>query len=191
MNWQIPEDRNLSIAEIDANLLKVNELITNTIESNVPIYKMQNSTFEYLNRKIKKLQKMKASLVSILNDLHFQDPFARRQVTQTAKTILRTLRDLIHTEFKKSSDKYWSNQIKQIDYRDSVSFFPKINRILRPRQQLCTEDMHIEQDKQDLLSRSSCALDNIPLVNNKFIFSSPVDKLNIIGSFYDSINSPR
>ena len=94
-------------------------------------------------------------------------------------------------EFSKAIDSFWSAQIKQIDHRKTESFFPKLNRLLRPKQRLKISDIHVEQDNTSFLQRSKCNIASAPISNNKFIFSTPTDKLNTIGAFYESINSPR
>ena len=42
-----------------------------------------------------------------------------------------------------------------------------------------------------LVRRSKCILSNANKNGNNYIFTSPSDKLNIIGAHYKTINSPR
>ena len=81
--------------------------------------------------------------------------------------------------------------MQKIDFRNSNKFFPKINAIFRPKQPVHIKELHIQQDETSILDRSSCNLTNAIIIDNKYTFSTPVDKLNIMGAYYESINSPR
>ena len=137
------------------------------------------------------LQKTKSSLITLLNRLIRTDPSCSRWITKFTKSTLKIVKKTLIHEFSKAIDSFWSAQIKQIDHRKTESFFPKLNRLLRPKQPPKISDIHIDQDNTSLLQRSKCNIVSAPISNNKFIFSTPTDKLNTIGAFYESINSPR
>lgn len=50
-----PNDRTLSIPEIDTYIQDITASILNSIEATVPIYKKQDSVLKYINARIKKL----------------------------------------------------------------------------------------------------------------------------------------
>ena len=138
---------------------------------------------------IKKLQKTKSSLITLLNRLIRTDLFTLDN--HFTKSTLKIVKKTLLHEFSKAIGSFWSAQIKQIDHRKTESFFPKLKRLLRPKQPLKISDIHIDQDNTSLLQRSKWNIASAPISNNKFILSTPTGKLNTIGAFYESINSPR
>ncbi|KAH0544260.1 hypothetical protein KQX54_002125 [Cotesia glomerata] len=83
-----PEDRNLSIAEIDDLIDKISGAITNSIESTVPQFKKQDSVLKYVNSRIKKLQKNKSHLITKLHKLYkTRPPDYQQQIFNTKHTI--------------------------------------------------------------------------------------------------------
>ena len=72
---------------------------------------------------------------------------------------------------------------KKIDFRNSDKFFPKINAIFRSKQPVHIKELHIQRDEISILDRSSCDLANAVIIDNKYAFSTPVDKLNIMGAY--------
>lgn len=52
-------------------------------------------------------------------------------------------------------------------------------------------ELHLDHTNTLITLRSKCNTADTPIVNNNFIFSDTHDKLNIIGAFYESVNSPR
>ena len=121
--WVIPDDRNLSIAEIDEGLLHISDAISSSISKSVPIFKTRSNTMRYINRKIRKLQRDKKTVVSLLHRLHISDPQAHWTITKNAKIAHKALVTALKSEFKSAIDKYWSNVIKSIDFRNSETFF--------------------------------------------------------------------
>ncbi|XP_015435706.1 PREDICTED: RNA-directed DNA polymerase from mobile element jockey-like [Dufourea novaeangliae] len=177
--------------QIDSNLEHINNVIHNTIISTVPKIKPGNSIHRYLNHNIRKLLKIKSYPVSLLHDLHITDPHSSRTISVIAKEALKDTSRAIQLEFKISTDKYWNNKIKKIDYSNREAFFSKINAIFRAKQISHIENLHVKLNDSGTLLRSKCDLNNVHKTANSYIFTAPQDKLNIIGSFYEAINSPR
>lgn len=69
-NIQIPNDRNLTNAEINEHLLQFQNTVTKSIEDSVPRYKPQDNMLYYVNRNISSLHKSKSFLISSLNKLY-------------------------------------------------------------------------------------------------------------------------
>ncbi|XP_015437834.1 PREDICTED: uncharacterized protein LOC107192981 [Dufourea novaeangliae] len=190
-NSNIPNDRNLSITEIDDNLNNINSVIYEAIVNNIPKFKQDKSVQRYLNHNIRKLLKIKSYLVSVLHDLHISDPLSNRPISLIAKSALIDTRKALQLELKISTDKYWSNKIKQIDYSKQDAFFPKINAICRAKQFSNIENLKIKVNDFNILNRSKCDMNKAHKIGNDYVFTAPQDKLNIIGAFYETINSPR
>ena len=110
----------------------------------IPTLKPKNSIHKYFNNNIKKLQKTKSSLITLLNRLIRTDPSYSRWITKFTKSTLKIVKETLIHEFSKAIDSFWSAQIEQIDHRKIESFFPKLNRLLRPKQPLKINDIYID-----------------------------------------------
>ena len=179
----VPTDRNLSMNEIDENLQVISNGISLAISEVVPKIKPNTNTLKYLNRKIKKLQKDKSTIVSLLHKLHITDPHARLRVTKIAKIVHKELVLALQSEFKSAIDDYWSSIIKKSTFAIQTNFLPKINAIFRSKQPVHIKELHIQRDEISILDRSSWYLANAVIIDNKYAFSTPVDKLNIMGAY--------
>lgn len=189
-NIKVPNNRNCTTHEIDEYLLNINKVILNTIEASVPKFKPTDSTQRFITPSIKRLQQQKAQAITLLNRTKKYNPNNKYLINQL-KSNIKLLKENLHDEFTKAENKYWAKQIQQIDHRKSDTFFPKINKILRPRQNTQIQDMHIPATEIDILTRSNCNLNNATQTNNTYIISDNQDKLNIIGAVYEKINKPR
>ena len=85
----IPFDSNLSIAEIEDHLQYITSIIVNTVAVTIPACKYTDSVNKYINHKIRKIQKNKRYVVSLLHKLHIIDPSAHLEITRMAKSALR------------------------------------------------------------------------------------------------------
>ncbi|XP_076648087.1 uncharacterized protein LOC143356358 [Halictus rubicundus] len=187
----IPTDRNLSTTDIDNNLLTISEAIRNAIGTHTSQFKTRNNTTIYINRKITKLQKHKKTLTTVLHKLHLTDPNSQLTITKIAKNTHKHLTKKLHTEFTKAINKYWTNVIKRIDHRNTDTFFPKINSIFRRKPPSTIDDIHIKQNDNLILSRSKCNTATLQKAKDMYILTTPTDKLNAIGAYYQTINSHR
>ncbi|XP_076238648.1 uncharacterized protein LOC143181875 [Calliopsis andreniformis] len=190
-NLEIPDNRNLSKYEIEDYLIKINSIILNAMNNVIPKFKTENNTSKYVNNKIKKLQKAKRELVSILHKIHLMNPSSCIPLRNRAKKVLKKTNKALQNEFKLSIEKHWTNMLKKINHRDANNFFPRINRIFRNKHFDEINDLHIQKNDINLIDRSKCKISDAHETSNTFIFSNPKDKLNIIGAFYEQINSPR
>lgn len=187
---KIKNNINLTTEEIDKNISEINKAIINTIQSTVPTYKTNDSVHKYISKRIIKLQKHKSQTITQLNKTLLKKPWKTQEVS-VLKRKIQELKILLRKEFNKTTDAYWANQIKQINHKDAESFFPKINRMLRTKKELTIHDMHITQNNNELINRCNINVNKAPILNNKLIITNPIEKLNVIGAFYESINSPR
>lgn len=111
--------------------------------------------------------------------------------TQNLRNTINSIKALIKADFKKSIDAYWQNLAKQIDHTKPDKFFPVINRIFRERNTQKIDQLKIPLEEVNLLHRAYPLINNTLPENNFYTISNPSDKLNVIGAFYESINSPR
>ncbi|KAH0546482.1 hypothetical protein KQX54_010078 [Cotesia glomerata] len=85
---------------------------------------------------------------------------------------------------------YWKGQLKQINHKDPTSFFPKINRFLRKKNLISIADQRIKIN--DAVCQSG-AIDVIKAIKieDELLITEPINKLKVIGEFYQTINEPR
>lgn len=189
----VPENRNLSIDEIDREIQLITKVITETIEEVVPKFTIHrtNSIDKYINKKILQLQSKRRKVVNILHKLHRLFPTAQSPLIRLAKKTLKNISYCLRCEFKQSAEDHWGKLLRTIDHRKVDSFFPKINLLLRPKQPSNIDTIYVDIDDTSLLMRSNCDLRNAPIDNNRYRFVDPKDKLNIIGAHYEKVNSPE
>ena len=183
----IPDNKNLSQLEINSAIDQITKSIQNSIETIVPKYKACNNTLLYVNSKIKKLSKQKSKLITALNKYRQENFFPGVRYIQF---LLETVNINLKSEFKKAYSAYWDTQHKTINYRESHEFFPKVNRWFRQKNSLDIEPLHISEKDINIINRV-CNTENLKKIDDKLIINDPLDKLNVIGSFYERINSPR
>lgn len=186
---EAPSDtRNLSINEIEQHIAYFTNTLKKTIIQITPKVQKQDSVHKYLNAKIKKLQKNKTDLINSLHKLKITGATSK-QIKYT-KEVIKLVKDELNKEFSKAVTEYWTNQLKQIDFRKTDAFFPKINKHLRPKKSIEIATLEIERTSK-LLVNNPINLSTTTMTNNNFIISDPIDKLNVIGEHYQLINSPR
>ncbi|XP_074112249.1 uncharacterized protein LOC141535960 [Cotesia typhae] len=181
----LPYDRNLTIKEIDDNILKLEEQILEAIESTVPRIKKdtKRGCQKYVNSKIKKLHKHKSILVVEL--------FKCNNNTEHIKTLIKNINKKLSSEFKKSETAYWEALAKNINYKDSSKFFPNINRHFRYKEPPRIDTLKVCK-KDNILINSEILNNTSPAGNTDTIFiTEPTVKLNVVGKYFELINSPR
>ncbi|KAL7289421.1 hypothetical protein TKK_0016554 [Trichogramma kaykai] len=130
-NFPFPADKNLSNAEIDSGLHVLQAHITEALEKCTPRFKPFNILNTIVNAEIKKLYNAKHKLQTKIHRL-----INRRDRNLTAqinhhKAQVKIIKKKIEEAFNKASKNNWDNQIKKINYKESASFFPSLNRFFR------------------------------------------------------------
>ena len=182
----VPNNRNLTIEEIDTTLEHINSDIFKSIEAAVPRYKPVNNTLYYVNSKIKKLRKQKSAVLTILNTYKYSH---HNNLKLLAKNLLDSINLKLKQEFRKSYTNYWQAQYKTINHRKTESFFPKINKWFRPKEDIEVKTLIIQPSDSYLLK--NCNVQELAKDNDNYIIDTPHDKLNIMGTFYERINSVK
>ncbi|XP_017892292.1 uncharacterized protein LOC108632312 [Ceratina calcarata] len=187
----VPENRNLSIQEIEIGLVSLSSNIKEVLYRNAPSVEGKNSMLIYVNRKIKRLNKMKSKLLKILHKVRVSDIDISASLISSIKYLLKIIKNLHDTEYKNSMHRYWVNTLKQIDHKCPETFFPKINPIFRSNPPIQIESLKIGANSDMILNRCNLDCNNAIKSDNHVIFTSSEDKLKIIGAYFESINSPR
>lgn len=179
------------ISQIDKYITELEQIINTAIERTVPIIKSNNNIDKYINNKVKKLHNKKKKLVTLLYKYRKTDPFDRTYLNKVAKALLKQTRELIYAELRKASEKCREHQLKKIDHRNTESFFLIINRLFRNKNSLNINELYLDKTKTNIYQSANCDLSNVQENGTQYIFTTPTDKLNILGAYYEHINSPR
>ncbi|XP_057318750.1 uncharacterized protein LOC130663506 [Microplitis mediator] len=180
-------DHNLSIEEIDNHIEQLESIITNSIKATIPlIKKIEDYFLKYNNKSIKRLHAYKSYLIRRQFD---NIPISNQEKSRIKLTIKR-INKLIHKEFKNTVTAYWEAQTKSINYKNPQKFFPKINRMLRPKKDISINTLKIPMDNSTLSNHCSNKFPEL-VNNNEIIATDPDTKLHIIGKYLESINAPR
>lgn len=107
-NNNIITNRNLTTAEIDESINKINESIIKTIHTSVPTYKANDSVHKYISKRITKLQKLKSKIITQLNRKLLKTPWLTKDILEIKKRI-QGLKKLLRQEFNKTTEAYWEN----------------------------------------------------------------------------------
>lgn len=187
----IPNNTNLSNEEVDSHLKTLNEIILKAINASVPICMPNDSVMKYVNYKICKLYKIKSKLITEYNKMKRAGLSEKNTTVLEIKSTLKSIKIIIKEEFSKATTRYWANQTKAINHRKPEAFFPKINKILRNRQSIQIETLTINENDTELLDKSKINKDNLTKHNNEYVINETKDKLNLMGAYYERVNSPR
>ena len=183
--------RNLEIEEIDESIYSLEKLIRKAIEKNTPKIKIRNQTENYINSKIKKLQKTKSFLITQIKNFYRNNLNRNSVEFNILKNLLEgTKRELIN-EFKKSINQYWTQKIADIPENNPSKTFPNINQIFRKKDKLSLPDtIRIPSNRPIILTNANID----PTSANKdqagkFVFTDKIEKLNILASHFSLIHS--
>ena len=186
---KIPINRNLAILEIDSYLLQMDKCIVEAIKTCIPRFNQYDNTLNYVNNKITKMQKNKSKLVSILKQMRRQGYTEESPLLISLRAVLTRINGLLKSEFKNTYLKYWAKEQQAIDFKVAESFFPKITKYFRPKNNLEINSLHVED--HSLQRRCNIDPGKMEGVNGRCEFVDADDKLKVMGAFYEKINSPR
>lgn len=185
-SMKLPNDRNLSLDEINDSIDKIENDIICTITKAIPKVKKRNSAECYQNNEIKKLEKLKSSLITKINNSYRKFNLNCDQQTQDWKDQLKGTRKLIKQAYSKSINSYWQNKIKNIS-TNSSTMFPLVNQLFRPANKVDIANLEIDEAllRQAGLNPSSYQTTQN---QNKYLITNPSDKLNIMGNHFANIH---
>ncbi|KAL7286456.1 hypothetical protein TKK_0019402 [Trichogramma kaykai] len=186
----IPTNRNLTNTEIDRNITTIADFIMNAIKNIVPKYKPSNNFMIYSNTTIKKLHKYKSFLISLRNKFYRNPAHINSLIDlDSLKFLINLTNHTLNNEYKKSQTKYWDCVHSKINYKNSETFFPQINRFFRPKKPLKIETITINRENSYLCPRINLPHDPINHVDKNI--NDPKKVLDFIGAYYETINAPR
>jgi len=186
---KIPNNKNLSIQQIEEYLTEIDNKILNAMEKTIPTIKEKNSVNSYINEKILKLQKKKNKILTKIHHLRRKWPIINNQLMNKQKKELNNIRTELKIEFTTSINIYWKNKITNITKKDSKKMFPQINTIFRKKSKAKIADLKIPINSP-IIQNSQMDTSNMEKdKNDNIIINALQDKLDIIGTHFASINN--
>lgn len=188
---KIPTNRNLSKNEIDHFLAQIDQEISNAIHKSVPKRKKKSRLDDYMNEKIKKLQKTKSFLLTEIYKI-YRSPKNQRdtQRLDLLQVVLDEVRRNLETEFNKSISDFWGKKIKYIPPHDSSKMFPRVNKIFRKKDPTTINSLLVPENNADILDKAGIdPTSRVKDANDNFIITDPVEKLDTIGAHFSKVNT--
>ncbi|KAK2578867.1 hypothetical protein KPH14_001275 [Odynerus spinipes] len=185
----IPVDRILKNKKIDKYLGELKKIIVQAMDKTVKKIKAKDTVEIYSNQQIKKLQKKKSTLLTRLNNSYRRFNYYNNECIVTYKRQLKKIKEELKLEYKKSVNAFWKEKIGNIKVQDTKNMFPLINSIFRPKDKIEMNDIIIKTENEHLLQ--SAQIDPGQLQKNEqngFVVANPIDKLNIIGTYFESVH---
>ncbi|CAD6215486.1 GSCOCG00011225001-RA-CDS [Cotesia congregata] len=105
--------------------------------------------------------------------------------------LIKTANDKIQTEIKKEIENHWQKILNKIDHKNPEKFFRTINKIFRPKPRQEIPTITIKKTDIPLITRSQCKTNQAIDQDQEYGIQDQIDKLNVIGAYYETINSPR
>lgn len=189
-NSQIPAFTNLSNSEIDQYIDKIDSVLVSAIDKYVPRYKPHDNVLNYLSTKLKKLHKHESFLITALNTEYKNNNLNKQNNIRHLKLLINSINILLKSGYHTTYDKFWDKQYSSIDHSKSHLFFPKINKIFRPKNFPKIESILLEKQFTNLLDRTKCPITELPVVDGKYLIQTPQNILNVV-AFLETVNMPR
>lgn len=186
-----PRDKNMTIEQIDEHILLLERCIQQTIEAIVPKAKdYKNGYLIYENHTIKRLHKLKSRLITRVNETkHTTNNNKYNHEYLYLKTTIKLVNYKLQNEYAKSVTAYWQALHRSINHKKQENFFPKINKFLRSKTPIQINNLKIKANDPILSKLDEFEQSDDP--NQVYTFVDAATKLEIIGSYFESINSPR
>lgn len=189
-----PENRNLKIEEIDTYLAILESIINKAIIDKIPKFQPgpRDGALKYVNNRIKKLHNKKSRLIT---ELHAAQNQPRRRDHHDniirIKRIIKLINMELDKEFKKAITSYYTALHQSINFRNSDTFFPKLNKIFHRKKGIKIDNITININEEDLNRPGAVNTTKATRIDDNLIIQDPTEKLNLIGLQFEKINSPR
>lgn len=186
-----PIDKNMNKNEVDEFISNLTNTINASIKKIVPLATQYDNTHCYVNHKIIKLHKIKSQLITRMNKIKKINNRQTISIITEIKIKIKNIREAIRQEFATAMEKHWERIYKKINHKDPDNFFPIINNIFKQKQHNKIPDIQIERTKVNLLDRARIDPRTLPLVGDTYHVTDQTEKLNVLGAYLESINTPR
>ncbi|CAK9799903.1 RNA-directed DNA polymerase from mobile element jockey [Anthophora quadrimaculata] len=189
----LPNNRNLTIDEIDEYIDKLSDNINNAIDHATPqIPKNSNSTDKYITPLIKRLRKQKSYILTQINRLTKPENYTRaNDILITAhKDTLKIIRNELRKAFHASVNDFWKKKISSITPHNSSKFFPTINNIFRHKDSNNIETLKIPKTNTHLFQKAKINPNSQQTDSqNNVLITDTEQKLNILGAHFETVHT--
>ncbi|CAK9832643.1 RNA-directed DNA polymerase from mobile element jockey [Anthophora retusa] len=189
----LPNNRNLTIDEIDKYIDKFSNHINNALDQATPrIPNNRNSADKYVTPHIKRLRQHKSYLLTQINRLTKLENYTHANDTLIAayKDVLKTTRNELKKAFHESVNSFWKKKISGISPRNSSKFFPTINSIFRPSNFNNIETLKIPMTNIHLFQKTNVNPNTQQTdTQNNIIITDTEQKLNVLGTHFEAVHT--
>lgn len=192
---EIPNNRNLSLEEINTYINTLDNNILESMEISIPKNKQTNSTDKYISHRYKKLKKYKSYILTSIHRLEKQkrlhplDPYPITDLIRLKK-LKNNIKNEMIKEITNTMNNFWENRISNVSTNNSKVMFPEINRIFRNKKQNELPPLLVPKNKENLLvlaniNKNTANKDS----KNNYIIYELEQKLNLLAAHFASINN--
>lgn len=195
VDFNIPNDRNLTLSEIDIFLEKINNKISEALEIAILKGNNINSTDKYINKEIRQLQKEKSKLLSQIHKLNrsFNTDRQTMKYLKVLKKKIKLVRLDLRSKIEESVSKYWFKRISKINPKESKRMFPEINKIFRKQNSFVLPTLKIPTKDKSLLDETNITTNLLTKASidaeENYLITNLNNKLDIMGAHFASINN--
>ena len=155
-----------------------------------PRFQPVNNLNKLVNHKIQKLYEKKHKVQTKKHRLKNSNNNGSAQQVKELKIKINTLRKEIYEEFNKASNNNWNKLVSDIDYKDSASFFPSLNKMFRKREREEIDEIIIDESEANFLVKNKIDYSALNRnKNNKFIVNNPSAIPDLVGAYFEEIQT--
>lgn len=146
----------------------------------------------YTTKTIKRITKHKSYLLTKLHHIQRYNHNNRfHNLIHKIKTLIKHTRHKIQSLINERVENHWEKTLSKIDHRRPEKFFFILNKIFRPRSFIEPPSFIIRDREATSLENSRVNLAKYQTTNKKYNITTTTDKANILGAYFESVNSPR
>lgn len=187
---RVPSNLNLNNENIDEYLNNINKTLMLTIEKVVPRRKQYVTSTRYVNNKIRSMYKHKSYLLSYLHKIK-RGMVYNNMNEENVKNLIKLLNDCIEKEFVHYKSEFWERKIRDINFKDSSTFFPNINSIFRKKKFFEPTLLKIPKDDDKLVNMLQVNIQEAEVTDTHYLIKDPDNIKNCIGKYLQDANSER
>lgn len=148
---------------------------------------------KYVNPKIERLHNKKSKLLTELNKTKKKNAMtpALRSHISNLQTQINDLKYAINKEFAIACTQYWANKEKDINYKDSATFFPNINSIYRPKRYKPIQNITVNKNDHHTIDNLQLKTDSLEEHLDHYIVNDTTTALDVIGAHFEHINEAK
>lgn len=189
---QIPNNVNLPNNIIDEYLVKINEIISLTIDKVTPKQKAQNSLNRLTNKIIKKLHAEKSKLLTLIKKHYRLEHTIPLSTLNLAKVKLKLVRKLLHENINKELNSKLEESLTSISPKEPKHMFAQIKCNFKKFEPLQLNEIKLPEVSKSIIDNANIDADSLDRDQfNNFIITDETEMLDGIGSYLETIHSEK